>query len=83
MRETRTRDSRIELLRIISSLMILSHHAIQHGGEGIYSFIHTHPSLNQLYSVAIGSWGQLGVSVFIIITAWYSVDKMGGYSLEK
>lgn len=33
------RDSRIELLRILAAILILAHHAIQHGGDSYNSLI--------------------------------------------
>lgn len=38
MRDLRIRDSRIELLRVLAAIMILSRHAIQHGGKELSTF---------------------------------------------
>ncbi len=81
-----TRDSRLELLRVIAAFLILCHHAIQHGGNTLNLFIETSFSINQLWSTVIGSWGQLGVTVFVIITCWFSTDKSrknGGGTAKK
>ena len=76
--QAKIRDSRIELLRIISALLILCHHAIQHGGIVSKEFIQSNVSVNQLWSTLIGSWGQLGVTVFIIIASWFSLENSVG-----
>lgn len=72
---SRVRDSRFELLRIIAALMILSHHMIQHCGYELNDRIEASFSLSQLWSTVIGSWGQLGVTVFVIISCWFMIDS--------
>lgn len=71
------RDSRIELLRIIAAIMILSHHIIQHSGNMINGLIQSPLSVNQFATTLFGSWGQLGVSIFVIITSWFSINNRG------
>ena len=72
------RDSRIELMRIIAAFLVLAHHAIQHGGNELNSLIQSPISLNQAYSTIIGSWGQLGVTLFVLISCWFMTDTGGG-----
>ena len=77
------RDSRIELVRIIATLMILFHHIIQHSGDSLNVLIKNSISGNQIISVILGSWGQLGVTLFIIISSWFfagnpNQEKSGG-----
>ena len=64
------RNSNIEILRIISILLIIAYHAtrmqsIQQKGSVFASVI----------GILFGSWGILGVDVFVIICAWFSVEK--------
>lgn len=70
-----SRKSNIELLRIISIALIVCYHLCWH--------IHWHPLsmdaindawLNSL-SIVFGSWGILGVDIFVIISSFYLVDK--------
>lgn len=79
---TNNRDSRIELLRILSAFLILSHHAIQHGGEDTNALMQAPLSVNQMWSSLVGSWGQLGVTIFVILTCWFFLNKRGGYGVK-
>ena len=72
------RDSRIELLRIVAAIMILSHHIVQHSGNEMGQLIASPLSVNQFISAAFGSWGQLGVTIFIIISSWFLAESGGG-----
>lgn len=74
------RDSRIESLRIVTVILILAHHAIQHGGESYNSLIQAPLSINQIWSTVIGSWGQLGVTIFLIISSWFLTEIRRGWS---
>ena len=81
---SKTRDSRFELLRIVAALMILAHHMIQHCGYALNDRIEAPFSVSQLWSTVIGSWGQLGVTVFVIISCWFMVDsKPENYRFSK
>lgn len=69
------RSSNIELLRIISMLMIVASHAMQHAGVGSWQIITAPISVNLVASYMLGSYGQLGVILFIIISSWFLCDK--------
>ena len=71
----KVRDSGLELLRIIAAFMIMMHHAVQHGSENDYALIEGALSVNQFWSAFLGSWGQTGVAIFIIISSWFCQEK--------
>ena len=83
--DSKQRDSRAELLRIIAALLIIGHHAIKHGGLAS-SLIQSPFSVNQVWSTIIGSWGQLAVTTFIIISSWFLLDdtqiQKNGYGVK-
>lgn len=80
--ECKKRDSRLEFLRVVAAFLILAHHAIQHGGTELNSLIQSEFSINQFWSTLIGSWGQLGVTIFVIISSWFLTDNRGGIASE-
>lgn len=71
----KARDSKFELLRIAAMLMIVVAHAMQHVGGGNCDAIWAPLSLNQAMVTLIGSWGQLGVSLFVIIALWFTIER--------
>lgn len=71
------RSSNIELLRIISMLMIVASHATQHAGLGDWQIISNPININLIATYILGSYGQLGVIIFIIISSWFLCDKDG------
>lgn len=58
-----TRNTNIEWLRIISMLLIIAYHA---GYQSI-----DQPFIMYSSGVVFGSWGLLGVDLFLIISAWF------------
>lgn len=71
------RASNIEFLRIISMLMIVASHATQHAGLGDWQIISNPININLTATYMLGSYGQLGVIIFIIISSWFLCDKDG------
>ncbi len=71
------RSSNFELLRIISMLMIVASHAMQHAGLGGWQIITSPVSKNLVASYLLGTYGQLGVMIFIIISSWFLCDRDG------
>ena len=71
------RSSNFELLRIFSMLMIVASHATQHAGKGSFSLMSATPGINLLSVILLGTYGQLGVLLFIIISSWFLCDKHG------
>ncbi len=74
--QMKIRESKFELLRIFSMLMIIFQHALERSIpdwgmlKGAFSF-------NYCVVVLIGIWGQLGVMIFVMISSWFMVDKQG------
>lgn len=74
---TTERNSRIELLRIICMLMIVTYHYAIYGfysQDLVYS-----PNKSFVELLSLG--GQFGVSVFVLISGYYMVDQK--YSFRK
>lgn len=64
--EDKGRNSNIEWLRIISMLLIIAFHATRQG------YISADQPLNvYVPGILLGSWGILGVDLFLIISAWF------------
>ena len=72
----KTRESKFELLRILSMLMIIFQHAMERSIpdwgmlKGAFSF-------NYCVAVLMGIWGQLGVMLFVMLSSWFMADKQG------
>ena len=72
----RIRDSKFELLRILSMLMIIFQHALERSMpdwgmlKGAFSF-------QYCVAVSVGIWGQLGVMLFVMLSSWFMVDQRG------
>ncbi|PLS27443.1 symporter [Bifidobacterium anseris] len=67
------RNSSIELLRIISMLMILSHHFIWHNGSPLSDFPLT-PG-REVFSFFFLSGGKIGVITFFSISTWFLISS--------
>ncbi len=66
----KSRNSNIELLRIIGMLLIIAYHA----RGGLFASFCDSNAL-AIVSNAIGIWGILGVDIFLIISCWYMIDR--------
>ncbi|HEM6556621.1 TPA: acyltransferase [Streptococcus suis] len=62
------RQSNIELLRIVSMLMIVSHHFSVHGG---FEFTAQDITLNRFWLLFLAMWGKIGVNLFIFISGYF------------
>lgn len=71
----KTRDSNIELLRIISMLMIIIHHLVYH------TKIFTMPGENKFISLVMLSGGKIAVIIYILIMGYYS--KKSKFNIAK
>lgn len=72
-----SRKSNLELLRILATLLIVAFHCVEHIGNGEFSVLGESFSFNVATSVLFGSWGTLGVDIFIILSCWFLVDAEG------
>ena len=72
------RDSRFEFLRILSMLMIIMQHPLERCmPDGFYGMISAPFSFNYVCALALMIWGQLGVMLFVMISAWFMADRKG------
>lgn len=67
-----SRDSNIELLRILCMVMIVAHHLFLHGGIFEQSVSNM---TNLLFGGILMPGGKIGYDCFIIITAWFCTGK--------
>lgn len=68
----KARDSRFELIRIISILLIIFYHITLYSGIKF----NTDPlSPNLIINIMFGIWGKVGVILFVIISSWFLLDK--------
>ena len=77
MEQLRKRESHFELLRIISMLMIIGSHLAQHSGIGRWQIMYEPFSFNTIWAYLLGTYGQLGVCLFIILSSWFLCDSEG------
>ena len=68
---SKKRDSRIELIRIVSMVLIIAFHLTQNSGVDVYK---EDLSFNLFFNILFGIWGKVGVILFVTISAWFLVD---------
>lgn len=67
----KTRNSNLELYRILCMLLIVAHHYVVNSGlcsDGGPLFIHNGKSV---FLVLFGAWGKTGINCFLMITGYY------------
>ena len=64
------RNTNIEWLRIISMLLIIAYHATRSGYTSTERPLPVYTS-----GIVLGSWGLLGVDLFLIISAWFLTSQ--------
>lgn len=74
------RESSIELLRIISMLFIVLHHACINNGLILFS---EEFSLNHVIIALLGIWGTAGFTIFFCISFWYMLDDKYHFQSSK
>lgn len=65
-----SRESNLELLRILCMLLIIAHHCVLHGQAVSMSM-----SINRLVSLFILPGGKIGFICFLALSMWFLVDK--------
>ncbi len=63
--ERKIRNSNIELLRIISTFLIIAFHMRR------YNYIWSSKPIGYIFGTIFSSWGVLGVDIFLIISAYF------------
>lgn len=76
--EGNERNSSIELLRIFSMLLIISHHALFHGCSESLVFA---TDFRTLFLQGFSAFGSLGNYIFVYISSWFLIDS--SYSNKK
>lgn len=74
------RRSNFELLRILAIFLIIFFHYCIHGNNGI--ILKADLSINQFISILVGSWGIVGVVIFVFISSYFLIDS-SSYKIEK
>jgi surface polysaccharide O-acyltransferase-like enzyme len=69
MKPVTNRSSGIELLRIFAILAVVTEHFIRQSG------LLSGPNANSLINAFLGSGGRISVNIFVMIGAWFLVDK--------
>lgn len=67
-----TRQSSIELLRIVAMLIIIADHFAVHGG---FSYPTDTVSINRLYIQLLGMGGKIGTNIFVLISGYFLVSS--------
>ncbi|WP_061960879.1 acyltransferase [Demequina flava] len=65
------RNAKIELLRILAMVGIVAHHYVVHGGV----LTQTESANTAIFLSAFGSLGKWGVDVFVLVGAWFMVQR--------
>ena len=65
-----TRNSNLELYRVIVMLLIIAHHYIVN--SGVLDVMYKEPlSMNSLFLFLFGAWGKTGINCFMLITGYF------------
>ena len=75
------RQSNFELLRIVCIFLIIAFHYSVHGNQS--AIFSSAISANQVVSIALGSWGLLGVNGFLFISAYFLIGEESRFSTLK
>lgn len=77
---TKTRDSNLELFRIVLMLAIIAHHYVVN--SGLMACIDAEPtSVRSLGLLLFGAWGKTGINCFLLITGFFMCQS--NISLKK
>lgn len=70
LKEVKTRNSNLELYRIIVMLLIVAHHYVVNSGLG--EVLQENPlSGRSIFFYLFGAWGKTGINCFIMITGYF------------
>lgn len=66
----KVRNSNLELLRIISMLLVVSHHFVVNSGI-TENYNYEHITLNMLFLQLFGMWGKTAINIFVLISGYF------------
>ena len=69
--QSKTRDSNIEILRIVATIFIIAHHFAIHSG---FEFSNDSITINRLWIQFIEIGGKIGVNLFILISGYFLIN---------
>ena len=65
-----TRNSNLELYRILLMLLIVAHHYVVN--SGLIDVLECQPfNFKSIYFYIFGMWGKIGINCFLLITGYY------------
>ena len=71
VKNTKGKETQIELLRIIAMILIIIHHYVYHGG-----ILDVHlDGINKLISIFVVLGGKIGVNLFVLISGYFLINK--------
>lgn len=73
--EKKSRDSSIELLRILCMLMVVATHYAGGWAHREIPFYNGDNLVNCIIYCMLGQWGRIGVNIFVIISSFFLVDS--------
>ena len=71
MKQLLSRDSKIELLRIISIFMIVMNHSVSHGIFEFHSFVYQDVTWQLCCATFLSHFGDIGNGVFMLLTGFF------------
>ncbi len=71
--QPKTRDSNLELFRIITMLLIVAHHYVVNSGlTAVGGPLQANPmAASSLFLFLFGAWGKIGINCFVMITGYF------------
>lgn len=75
--DSKSRDSNLELYRILCMLMIVAHHYVVNSGlTSVDGPLSINPyNVNSLFLRVFGMWGKTGINCFLLITGYFMCSK--------
>ena len=68
--QKKTRNSNLELYRIIVMLLIIAHHYVVN--SGLFDVLHNEPfNVSSSLMLLFGAWGKTGINCFVLITGYF------------
>lgn len=71
MKKGNTRNSNIELFRIITMLVIIAHHYVVNSGIADILFSNSSMGVKNIFYLIFGCGGKTGINCFVLITGYF------------